>query len=81
MFFLALLPQFVRPENGVVVLQLSLLGVLFVGAGLLSTVSVAVFAGNLGSFLRRNERIMRWQGKITGTIYCGLGLRLALQER
>lgn len=81
MFFLAFLPQFVKPENGAVALQLLTLGVLFVVMGLLSTVVVAISAGGVGRFLRRNPAVMRWQGKAVGGIYCGLGVRLALQER
>ncbi|MEM9780532.1 MAG: LysE family translocator, partial [Pseudomonadota bacterium] len=41
----------------------------------------AVAAGSMGRFLRRNPGVLRWQGKVVGSIYCGLGLRLALQER
>ncbi len=81
LFFLAFLPQFVRPENGEVALQLAILGVLFVLMGLLSTVVVAFGAGWLGSFLRRNPVVLRWQGKVVGGIYLGLGARLALQEK
>ncbi|MBO6756175.1 MAG: LysE family translocator [Roseibium sp.] len=81
MFFLAFLPQFVQPENGLVALQLTILGVLFVAMGLLSTLTVAVFAGRLGTVLRGSARVRRWQGKVIGTIYCGLGVRLALHER
>lgn len=81
LFFLAFLPQFVRPENGSVSLQLIVLGVLFVLMGLLSTVVVAISAGGVGAFLRRNPIVLRWQGKVVGSIYCGLGLRLALQEK
>ena len=81
LFFLAFLPQFVRPENGSVSLQLIVLGVLFVLMGLLSTVVVAISAGGVGAFLRRNPVVLRWQGKVVGSIYCGLGLRLALQEK
>lgn len=81
LFFLAFLPQFVKPENGSVLVQLSLLGVLFVLLGLSSTVVFAVGAGGLGRFLRRNPAVLRWQGKVVGGIYCALGLRLALQER
>jgi threonine/homoserine/homoserine lactone efflux protein len=81
LFFLAFLPQFVRPENGVVVLQLTILGLVFVFLGLLSTVVFAVGAGRLGSFLRRNPKVLRWQGKVVGAIYCALGIRLALQDR
>ena len=81
LFFLAFLPQFVRPENGSVMLQLTMLGVIFVMLGLLSTVVFAVSAGRLGTFLRRNPRVLKWQGKIVGGIYCALGVRLALQQR
>ncbi|PZV33135.1 LysE family translocator [Mesorhizobium kowhaii] len=81
LFFLAFLPQFVRAENGSVMLQLTILGVIFVTLGLLSTVVFAVSAGRLGTFLRRNPRVLKWQGKIFGGIYCALGVRLALQQR
>ncbi|WP_282604206.1 LysE family translocator [Pelagibius sp. Alg239-R121] len=81
LFFLAFLPQFVQPGNGAVALQLTTLGVLFVLMGLFSTVVVAIFAGHVGAFLRRNPAVLRWQGKVVGGIYCALGVRLALQER
>jgi threonine/homoserine/homoserine lactone efflux protein len=81
LFFLAFLPQFVKPENGLVSLQLIILGTLFVFAGLFSTVVVAFSAGHVGRFLRRNPKVLRWQGKAVGSIYCALGLRLAMQEK
>lgn len=81
LFFLAFLPQFVRPENGLVTMQLIVLGVLFVLVGLVSTVVVAVSAGGVGAFLRRHPLILRWHGKFVGGIYCALGIRLALQEK
>ena len=81
LFFLAFLPQFVRPEDGFVVLQLCSLGAVFVLLGLLSTVVFALAAGGLGGFLRRNPTVLKWQGKVVGSIYCALGARLALQER
>jgi threonine/homoserine/homoserine lactone efflux protein len=81
LFFLAFLPQFVRPENGSVALQLSVLGVLYVVLGLVSTVAYAVSAGRLGNFLRRNPAVLRWQGKVVGGIFCALGTHLALEQR
>ncbi len=81
MFFLAFLPQFVKPENGAVWLQLILLGVLFVLMGLLSTVAVAISAGRVGAYLRKKPAIARWQGKFVGSIYCALEVRFALQEQ
>jgi threonine/homoserine/homoserine lactone efflux protein len=81
LFFLAFLPQFVRPENGSVALQLTVLGVVFILLGLVSTVVYAVSAGRLGNFLRKNPAVLKWQGKVIGGVYCTLGIRLALQER
>ncbi|AVF04078.1 MULTISPECIES: LysE family translocator [Devosia] len=81
LFFLAFLPQFVRPENGSVAAQLTILGVLFATIGFLSTIVYSVAAGSLGSVLRRNPAVLKWQGKIVGAIYCGLGASLALEER
>ena len=81
LFFLAFLPQFARPENGSVMLQLMTLGIVFVLLGLFSTVVFAVSAGRLGTFLRRNPSVVKWQGKVVGGIYCALGVRLALQQR
>jgi threonine/homoserine/homoserine lactone efflux protein len=81
LFFLAFLPQFVKPENGPIFLQLTILGVILVVLGLISTLFFAIGAGSVGGFLRRNPTILKWQGKVVGSIFCALGLRLALQER
>lgn len=81
LFFLAFLPQFVRPEHGSITVQLAVLGLVFVLLGLVSTVVFAVGAGRLGTFLRRHPAVVKWQGKVVGTIYCAVGVRLALQER
>ncbi|MEO1138478.1 MAG: LysE family translocator [Pseudomonadota bacterium] len=81
LFFLAFLPQFVSPDAGSVAIQLATLGAIFVTLGLLSTVIFAVGAGSLGNLTRRNPAVLRWQGKVVGSIYCALGLRVALQER
>lgn len=81
LFFLAFLPQFVDVRNGSVTLQLVVLGSIFVFLGLFSTIVFAVAGGRLGNFLRRSPTVLKWQGKVVGTIYCALGLRLALQER
>jgi len=81
LFFLTFLPQFVTPETGNVALQLTILGVLFALIGFLSTLVCSITAGPLGAFLRRNPTVLKWQGKVVGSIYCALGVRLALQER
>lgn len=81
LFFLAFLPQFVHPENGSVFAQLAILGMIMVGLGFVSTLFFALAAGRIGGLLRRNPTIVKWQGRAVGSIYCALGVRLALQER
>ncbi|MDA9434784.1 LysE family translocator [Bradyrhizobium sp. CCBAU 51627] len=81
LFFLAFLPQFVRPEHGSIAVQLAILGIVFVMLGLVSTIVFAVGAGRLGNLLRRHPAVVKWQGKVVGAIYCAVGVRLALQER
>lgn len=81
LFFLAFLPQFVHPESGPAIIQFAVLGSVFVLMSIAYTSMVAVGAASLGAWLKRNRNIARWQGKIIGTMYLGLGARLALQDR
>lgn len=81
LFFLAFLPQFIHPENGSAVVQFALLGIIFVGLSIGVTSLLALGAGTIGTWLRRNRAIGRWQGKVIGTIYMTLGVRLALQQQ
>jgi threonine/homoserine/homoserine lactone efflux protein len=81
LFFLAFLPQFVHQEQGSVTLQLAELGVLFALLSAVYSSLVAMAGSALGGWIGRNRGIGRWQGKVVGTIYLGLGAKLALQER
>ena len=81
LFFLAFLPQFVRPANGAVTWQLFELGGVEVAMSIVYTSLIALAAGSVGRWLIRHPGIGRWQGKVIGTIYVGLGLRLAVQQR
>lgn len=81
LFFLAFLPQFVRPTAGAVTLQLAMLGLVFATMSAAYATLIALAAAPLGRWLSRNRRIGRWQSRITGLIFLGLGIRLALQER
>jgi threonine/homoserine/homoserine lactone efflux protein len=38
-------------------------------------------AGAFARWLSRYRGFARWQGKLIGTIYLGLGVRLALEKR
>ena len=80
LFFLAFLPQFVRRENNVAA-QIIFLGVLFNTSGTLVNIIVALVASYTRSQFKtriRNSSVFRW---LTGSIFIGLGVRLALLRR
>ena len=80
LFFLAFLPQFVN-RNASVAPQIIFLGILFNTSGSVVNVIVAFLASHADfQFKTRmgNSTIFRW---LTGGIFIGLGVRLALLER
>lgn len=81
LFFLAFLPQFVDRSRGNVALQFLVLGVLFNVSGACVNVLVASAASKMGNWARGASRDMRWLNWLTGTIFIGLGMRLALLNR
>ena len=78
LFFLALLPQFVDPDRGGVWSQALVLGLVFVGLGLVTDSLYALAAGTVGGFLRRRRRTMRYG---SGFVFVGLGAVAALAKR
>jgi threonine/homoserine/homoserine lactone efflux protein len=80
-FFLAFLPQFVDPAHGAVHWQILILGLTFMGLGIISDGMFALVAGAAGDFLRRNRRFLRFQRWFAGTSFIGLGVTAALATR
>jgi threonine/homoserine/homoserine lactone efflux protein len=81
LFFLAFLPQFVRPERGLVWLQFLVLGGLLSIIGMSHSTLLSVAIGRFGRRLRAHPRLARWRQRVLGTFFVGLGLRLAVQQR
>jgi threonine/homoserine/homoserine lactone efflux protein len=81
LFFLSFLPQFANPSRGAVWAQLLVLGAIFVAMSIAYTSLLAVGAARATGWLTRHSAIGRWTGKLVGSIYIGLGVQLALQER
>lgn len=81
LFFLAFLPQFIRPGHSSPLLQLLALGLIFVAMSAAYTTLIAFAAGHVGAWLKRHRRVGRWQGRFIGTLYITLGVRLAFQQR
>jgi threonine/homoserine/homoserine lactone efflux protein len=80
-FFLAFLPQFVDPAEGAVHWQILLLGLTFMGLGILSDGMFALAAGTAGEFLRRSRGFLKVQRWFAGTSFIGLGLVAAFATR
>jgi threonine/homoserine/homoserine lactone efflux protein len=78
LFFLALLPQFVDTDRGGVWSQALVLGLVFVGLGLVSDSLYALAAGMVGGLLRRRRSALRYG---SGVVYIGLGATAALVKR
>jgi threonine/homoserine/homoserine lactone efflux protein len=81
LFFLAVLPQFVRPEQGHVTLQLVALGITFVVLAFLNDGLYGVAAGSVRSWFDRSPRRAELVGGTSGLVMIGLGLRLAVTGR
>ncbi|HET7865557.1 MAG TPA: LysE family translocator [Burkholderiaceae bacterium] len=77
LFFLSFLPQFVVPAQGSVAAQLGVLGVVFTAQAALLFGLLGYFAGHVGGWLKRTPRAALWLDRIAGTIFIGLGLKLA----
>lgn len=81
LFFLAFLPQFVHPERGMAWLQFLVLGALLSTIGFANSATLAFVVGRLGRRASRSPRLARWRQRAIGTVFIGIGLRLALQQR
>lgn len=80
-FFMAFLPQFVRPEQGAIALQLLVLGVLVVVVAIVVECLLVLLANRASAALRRNRKLSQWLDRLLGSILIGLGIRLGLSER
>ncbi|MBW8778724.1 MAG: LysE family translocator [Burkholderiales bacterium] len=81
LFFLAFMPQFVHAERGHALAQFLILGLVFVAMSLVYSAAVACAMGPLGRVTRRLRWLQRWKGKLIGTIFMTLGVRVAFQQQ
>jgi len=81
LFFTAFLPQFIHHERGLVTLQFIVLGFITVGVLVIYATTLAISASSVRAWLLRHPGFVRWQSRIVGCLFIGLGLRLALARR
>lgn len=81
LFFLAFLPQFVDRDAGSVVVQILVLGLLFVVLAVVSDGLWALAAGTASERLRGNRRFLGVQRWVSGSVFVGLGTLTAVAKR
>ena len=79
-FFLAFLPQFTSPDQGSLMLQLFLLGGVFILVTLLVFGIIALLAGLLGNWLNQSAHAQASLNRLAGLVFIGLALRLLFFE-
>ncbi|MEU4660080.1 LysE family translocator [Streptomyces sp. NPDC023723] len=78
LFNAAFLPQFADPSLGHLPGQLLLLGGTLTAMGLVCDGCVGLLSGRLAHLLRRSSRVNRWLNLVSGTVFTGLAVRLAV---
>lgn len=80
LFFLAFVPQFIRPDAAHPALSFLLLGVLFNLNSLPINLGYAWLAAWAARRLHTLQRAMGWMDRAAGAMFIGFGLRLALTD-
>lgn len=81
LFVLAFVPQFVDPTAGPILVQFLIFGTIIGAGGVLVNGLVGHFAGRARQWFFAKPDVSQWLGRITGTIFVALALRLALLQR
>ncbi|SMD38106.1 resistance to homoserine/threonine (RhtB) family protein [Reichenbachiella faecimaris] len=81
LFFLAFIPQFVDPGYSQSALTFSLLGFTFLIMGTVWCLLLAFFASILSGRMRANYKFKTWLDRVTGMMFIGLGIKLAMAKK
>jgi threonine/homoserine/homoserine lactone efflux protein len=79
LFFLAFLPQFTDAQNGSLLLQFFLLGLLFILVALIIFSLIAFFADLIGQWLKQSARAQTIMHRLTSLVLVLLALRLVYE--
>ena len=78
---LYILPQFIDPSVAGSPVPFLLLGLTFFTTGTLWRLFLAFAASTLSKALRENKTLGRILNKVSGVVFLGLGLKIALEKR
>lgn len=79
--YLSLLPQFIRPEQGQVLMQSLILGFTQIVTSIIVNSMIIFAAGTIATFLAQRpgwQKLQRW---IMGTVLAGLAVRMVMEGR
>ncbi len=78
LFFLAFIPQFIRPERDHLFLQFVQLGLMVSVVGWIFGSALALAASTFAGWLRRHPTFVRWQQRMIGGVFIAIATRVAL---
>ena len=81
LFFLAFLPQFVSMQAAHPQWGLAVLGLSFIGVGLVWSMVLAMLGGQVHRLLDARPHFGQWMDRACGTVLLGFGIRLAMQRQ
>jgi threonine/homoserine/homoserine lactone efflux protein len=81
MLYLALLPQFIDPASGSVLVQSLALGAIQIAISVSCNAAIALSAGAIALFLSTRPIWMRAQRYLMGTVLAGLAVRMAFEAK
>lgn len=81
MLYLALLPQFIDPTRGSVLMQSVVLGSMQIAISMAMNGIIAVTAGSISAFLARSPRWLLVQRWFMGTVLTGLAVNMLRESR
>lgn len=81
LFFLAFLPQFVSPHGAHPQLGLLVLGLSFIGTGLVWSMMLAMLGGHVHRVLRDKPRVGQWMDRVCGGVLLSFGVKLATSQQ
>ncbi|WP_158973512.1 LysE family translocator [Cellulophaga sp. L1A9] len=79
-FFLSLLPQFIKPEHVNSAIPFLILGGTFLLTGTIWCLFLAYSASFMTDTLRKNDKIGKIMKKVSGYVFIGLGIQLLIKR-
>lgn len=81
LFFLAFLPQFIDPAYPTPFFSFLVLGALFITTGTIWCLLLAVFAAKISALFKENKSTSKLLNRLSGLLFIGLGVKLAVMKR